>query len=86
MDFKRKIIWATALDFSVFHSSWVVLKVEGGETAKKENMAKSRGSVALGILILFLAYFIYSGNSNNILPAVGVGLVGLYILIKDAED
>jgi hypothetical protein len=62
-----------------------VLNVQGGETSpEREDKQLSRkssntGNVALGLLLLVLAYFVYP---NENLAAIGVGLVGLYLIVK----
>lgn len=71
----------------IFIRVWVVLKVQkGGQVSESgKGMSKKKiagGNVAIGLLLFLLAYYVYP---NNVLLAVGVGLVGLYVIFGGRE-
>jgi len=45
---------------------------------EKEEKKKKGGNIALGILLLLLAYLVYP---TNVLVALGVGVLGLYLIL-----
>jgi hypothetical protein len=56
--------------------------MKGGEHRReKENLSRSRntGNIALGLLLLVLAYFVYPTNN---LAAFGVAILGVYMILK----
>jgi hypothetical protein len=68
----------------VFRPVWVVLKVQnGGEERQGKRKLANTTNVALGLLVLVLAYLVYPRSS---LVALGVGLVGAYIVVKGLRD
>jgi len=76
---------ATALKFVVFHSSWVVLKVEGGDNKKDRPRLKTK-QVLYGLVGLGAFYFAYtnyaSGNAQLAAFLGAVGLLSLYLGYK----
>ena len=76
---------STALSFTAFHCSWVVLEVEVGENLdqyEKNLSNKSRGDIVIGLLKHLLAYYSYPESA---LLVIGVSLDGVCLIFRDHE-
>ena len=75
---------STALSFTAFHCSWVVLEVGVGENLDRyeKNLSKSRGDIVIGLLKHLLAYY---GYPESALLVIGVSLDGVCLIFRDHE-